>query len=399
MQTKHCAWRAAPAGRGARPGLLALTATGVLAISAPAARAADAAPPAGPCDELVGYLREALAGPVPYSMRDSGGMPTYRGLEGNLEDRLTSTWHTQSRAYTSRVTPACRAEIRRGAAPAATAAARAWTQRTEPGWIDRGRILLCTMQDPASLGEVAAWMDNDFQSDVRAVCASELATWPGAEGIRSEIFARAVQKRGFGWAVDHAVVAAANVLGTPELHEQLVPVLAAAHAHHALGYDRLREAVCAGDSEMSAARARACATFPADAEEEWPQSGRTARWLVKGAATAAFAGAVTVAAVERHDETGRAVATGAGVPLGAVLGLTVAGIAMTAARGGPAKGADSGGSKVWGTVGLLAGAVVGGIAGANEARRLAASPGARAPVTAVALAPVYFGVVFAASVE
>ncbi|HEY7374597.1 MAG TPA: hypothetical protein VIF57_20710 [Polyangia bacterium] len=59
MQTKHCRWRGALAGRGARGGLLVLAATGVLAIGAPA-RAEDAVAP-GPCDDLVVTLGEALA--------------------------------------------------------------------------------------------------------------------------------------------------------------------------------------------------------------------------------------------------------------------------------------------------------------------------------------------------
>jgi hypothetical protein len=398
METNHSRRRAALVRRGARGGRLALMGICAVAIAPRPARAQDWVLPA-PCDDLVVYLRTALADPVPYPLRDGSGMIPERELEKRLEDRLTSSWHSESRAYTSRVTPLCRAQTRRGAALEA-AAGRAWTHRTERGWSDRGRILLCTMQDPASLDEVAGWMDDPSSPDVRAICASELATWPAADGIRGAIFARAVQKRGFGWAVDHAVVAAANVMGTSELREQLVPVLATAHEHHARGYDRLRDGVCTDDGKMSAERTRACATLPDGAEDEWPQSGRTARWLVKGAATAVLAGAVTAAAVEGRNETGRAVATGAGVPMGAGLGLTIAGIAMYAERDpGQMKRSDSTGSKVWGTVGLLGGAVAGGVAGAMVAHHYAASPGECVAVTAVALAPVYFTVVIAVSVD
>ena len=127
---------------------------------------------AGPCDDLVAYVREALAGPVPDITRDRG--PGYRDQEGNIEGRLSSTWHTQPRSYRVRVTPACRGSLE----------------------------------------------------------------------------------------IDPAVVAAANVMGTPELYEALLPVLAMARAHQALGYDRLRDAVCAGEGAMSDERARACATRP-----------------------------------------------------------------------------------------------------------------------------------------
>ena len=75
-------------------------------------------------------------------------------------------------------------------------------------------------------------------------------------------------------------------------------------------------------------RARACATLPADAEDEWRQSRRTTRLLMSGAVTAAFAGTVAAAIVERHDETGRWIATAAGVPMGAIIGMAVGGIAV-----------------------------------------------------------------------
>lgn len=348
---------------------------------------------AGPCDDLVAYLGEAL--PVPDLLR-------YRGLgwaaqERSLEGGLTSTWRTLLGAYASRVTPACRAEIRRGGAPAATAAVRALLQRPEPAWIDRGRILSCMLQDPGSLSEVRQWVTGVDHVEVRAICSAELATWPGAEAVRDQVLGRAVRERAGSlegrWEIDPAVVAAANVMGTPELHDALLPVLALARAHQALGYDRVREAVCDGEGPMSDDRARACATLPADAEDEWRQTFRPRRALMSGAATAAFAATVTVASVERHDETGRWIATASGVPVGAVIGLTAAGLLAgpRVARREKA-GTSSTGDKAL-LVGSLIASVAGGLCGAWAAHSLADSPGARGTVTAAFLAPFYFGTV------
>ena len=277
----------------ATPVSLALALASTLVLAAVPARA-ESEPAAGPCEEIVAYLHEALAGPVPEPFIGRG--LDYRQQERNIEGQLQSTWGSAPRTYITRVPPACRAETRRGAAPAATAAARALTQKREPEWIARGRILLCTMQDPASLGQVDAWMA-DADPQVRAVCVSELATWPGAELVRGPILGRAVRKRRGSWQgrweIDQAVVAAANVVGTPDLAEELLPVLVAAEAHQALGYDELRDAVCTNEETMSHDRARACSTLPTDAEDEWWQSPTTEPLVASGALTTVFAGAVT----------------------------------------------------------------------------------------------------------
>jgi hypothetical protein len=394
--------RSSPARSARRDiGICTLAISSALALVAVPARA-EGETGTGPCDALVGYLRGALAGPVPEPVVDRGF--DYRERERNLEGTLTSTGRTQPRAYTALITPACRTETRRGAAPAAVAAARAWTQRREPGWIDRGRILLCTMQDPSSLGGVATWMAESGHAEVRAVCVSEIATWPGAESVRDQILGRAVRQPAGSWPVrweiDPAVVAAANVMGTPELYDELLPVLAAAHAHQALGYDRLEEAVCAGGGTMSEDRARTCSTPPADAEDEWRQRRQTSRLLTTGVATAVFAGAVTGAFVERHDETGRLIATGAGVPLGALIGITTFGVALGPVIGRHTKtGSHSAGDKVLAATVLIGGTVVGGLFGGWAARALTASPGARAPVTAIALAPIYLTTVFVLNLD
>lgn len=348
----------------------------------------------GPCDDLVAYVREVLGGPVPDMAHDRG--PGYREWEMNIEGRLTSTWRTQPRSYRVRVTPACRAEARRGAAPSATAAVRALTQRPEPALVDRGRILLCTMQDPDSLSQVPMWVTGLDHSEVHTVCTAELATWPGAEGVRDQVLGRAVRERAGDidgrWEIDPAVVAAANVMGTPELHDALLPVLVTARAHQAVGYDRLREAVCDGEGPIPDARARACSTLPRDSEDEWRQSRRPARLLKSGAMTAVYAGAVTAAIVERHDETGRWIATASGVPLGALLGMTAGGVIVGPGVARREKnGISSTGDKALLYGSMIAGSLAGAACGAWAAHSLAASPGSRGTVTAVALAPLYFG--------
>jgi hypothetical protein len=284
MRTKHV------------PVLAAVTAALVL-TAAPVHAEGKAV--AGPCDELAAYLRETLTGEVPLPSNEHGN----QDWEESLEHRLRSDWHTTPPAYISRVTLACREAIQRGDAPVVVAAARAWTQRPEPGWIEQGRIMLCAMQDPGSLAEISAWMaDAHVYGEARAVCASALATWPGAEPQRFVIATRAVRARGDWrprWEIDPALVAAANARGTPELREQLVPVLVAAHARRARGYDRLQDAVCTDDGKMSAVRTRTCSTLPLEAEADWWGEDRWKRGLASGALSAAFAGLAT--ALVQHD--------------------------------------------------------------------------------------------------
>jgi hypothetical protein len=371
----------------ARVPVFALVGAAVLALAPRPARA-EAEAGTGACDALAGYLRDALAGPTPaVPSALSSFHSEYRLLESELEDRLRSTATTSPSAYTRRVTPACRAEIRRGAAPAATEAAQAWTQRPERGWIDRGRIVRCAMQDPAALTEVDEWMDNAYRNhpEARAVCASELATWPDAELVFSGIVNRSVRRVGReDWEIDMAVVAAANVMGTPELREQLVPVLVAAHMSRALGYDRLRAAVCTNDGAMSGDRTRACSTLPPEAESEWRASEPPPpnRWLVRGGATALYAGLITAARFETKGV--RTLPTLAGVLGGGVTGLAVP-ILVAAAHDYPRNVDEEFVLKALVVPSVVAGSVLGGLA----AHAIAASPGARAPATAIGLAPLY----------
>lgn len=383
-------------------GVLAVASTLACAIAFEAAPAhAQGGPEIGPCDDLIAYLREPPAGFVLWT--DGDRRLTYREQESEVEDGLKSTQLMAPRNYAARVTPACRADARRGAASAAVAAARALLQRGEPAWIDRGHVLLCLMQDPGSLGEVAAWIDDPDHSAVRAVCVSALATWPDAKAVRDQVLGRSVRKSPGNlhgrWEIDPAVVAAAGEMGTPELLEALLPVLAAARDHQAFGYDRLRDTVCMAEGTPSEEHARACATLPVDAEEAWRRSRLPAQLLVSGALTAAFVGSVVGAYVERHDETGRRIATGAGVPLGALVGMVV-GAGVGVAVSGQQKNAHlSTRAKVLMGASTIAGTVAGGVLGGWATHALAASPGNRATVTGVALAPIYFGTEFLLSFD
>jgi hypothetical protein len=112
--------------------------------------------------------------------------------------------------------------------------------------------------------------------------------------------------------------------------------------------------------------------------------------VVRGVATAAYAGAITAAAVERNREAGREIATVAGIPDGVCLGAIAAGIVMIPIVG--ADDAKKGSPAVRHTIGAVvwvAGLVAGGVVGARVAHSLAASPDARVPVTAVGLASTY----------
>lgn len=351
------------------------------------ATAADRDTSIGPCDALADYLRGALAGPVPVISGPTFIDLGYEAREKRLEDSLRSTSPTAPLTYARRVTPVCRAETRREDAPAAVAAreaARAWTQRSERGWIDRGRIVRCAMQDFPAYNVLADWMADYFAPESRAVCASALATWPDSEHVRADIFARALRENHTSWAhweVDEAVVAAANVLGTAELREQLVGLLVAAHTHQALGYDRLREAVCASDATMSSARARACSTLPAAAEHEWTHRYRRWQWTIRGVGAVAGAGLVTAAFLTRHQADSRRIPTAVAIPGGAIAGIDAAVLASIVRQNKD----DEDFLPFWVVGGMLGGAVVGGL-GVHE---LAAWPGARAPLTALAFAPIY----------
>jgi hypothetical protein len=193
------------------------------------------------------------------------------------------------------------------------------------------------------------------------------------------------------WEIKEAVIAAARATASPQERDQFVSVLVTAHAYHAPGYDRLRAAVCTGSETMSADRVRACTTLPAGLEDGWRRSDRIEQWVVRGVATAVYAGAITAAIVERDGDTGRAVATAAGVPYGALAGIVVvAGATRPVFASSDEKGGSySTGQKILAASVAVGGAIAGGVLGGWVTHSLADSPGACVTVTAVALAPVY----------
>jgi len=352
--------------------VFALASAALLDLAAGPARAENEAGPR-PCVALVDDLRKALAEPAPVLAR---GLETDRRLpESHLKGRLRLTLPTMPPAYTAQVTLGCRAGTCGLTEPAATMATRAWTQRREIGF--------GTVQDLATLGEVAASRAEGNHPEARAVTASELTTRPRAL-LSGALLASAIRLRQGHywetWYVDPDVVAQANAMGTPELREQLVSVLAAAHAHRAVGYDQLHAAVCTNDGTMSSDRAHACSTLPTEAEEEWRRSDRRNQWLVMGGATAIYAGAVTTALVERDRQTGRVIATATGVADGVFVGVVVGTIAAH-----PFLNCTRSVCKAAGYAAIVAGGIAGGVLGGHWAHGLA--PSARAPVTAVGLAP------------
>jgi hypothetical protein len=359
-----------------------VAASALTLVSGPAH--AEGARHGGPCDELVTHLRAALEGPAPVVVDQSD--PDYNLRESRLEESLRSTAPAMPQAFAMRVTPACRAMTRRGAAPEATAAARALTERSEPGWIDRGRVVLCTMQDPESRGDVTGWMADPDHAEARAVCASALVTWPAAERQRAEIFARAVRASGSRWEIDPAIVAAANVLGTFELREELLSVVERAQRREARGYDRLRGAVCTDDGAMSVDRTRDCATPPAEAEDEWRRHRAQMRWVARGFTTFVYASATAAAFRAPDDGARRHIATVAGVVGGATIADLAIALVATARHVSPDDPTDE---ALMFKEAMVGGMIVGAIAGGLVAHAIAASPSARGPVTAAALAPLY----------
>lgn len=344
---------------------------------------------AGPCDELVTYLREALTGEPPWESSEYGN----QDWEQSLEEQLRSDRDTAPPAYVARVTPACRAAIQRGDARVAVAAARAWTQTAHAGWIEAGRTMLCAMQDPGSLAEVPAWMEDAHRfGEARAICVSALATWPGAEAQRTMVGLRVVRARGdwlTRWEIDPAVVAVANALGTPELRESLVPVLEVAAERRARGYDKLQDAVCMKDEQVSRARARACATLPLEAEHDWWQGDQWKRHLATGALTATFAS--LAAAAFADGDAGRAIATGSGAVFGAVCGAAVGwGVSAPGVNAAPRNS-----EPLRRQAAVAGGALVGAVAGGVFAHSYSTSPSKSGGTTVLTLSPLYLGAVLA----
>jgi hypothetical protein len=127
-----------------------------------------------------------------------------------------------------------------------------------------------------------------------------------------------------------------------------------------------------------------CSTLPARAEDGRRRNGPRA-WLIRGFLTVDYGAAIAVSIAARDAEAGRPIATVAGVAGGWIAG------AVAAYYGGVAGGLNDGkGETSVGFEGLIVGgSIVGGVLGGLAAHALAASPGARVPVTAIGLAPLY----------
>jgi hypothetical protein len=337
----------------------------------------DHAPAGKPCDGLTAFLQRSFDDAAPVAPRRPNGRyaggNNYPNWEKDMERALRARFPMGPLGFSGLVTPACREQASRGDAAILGELVRGWTRRPEQDWVAVGRVLACALHDRDALAALPAWMADADLFGARAVCTAELASWPEAGAVRDGLLATMVRKGEEGWEVDAAVVAVANVQGTPALRRMLVPVLQAARARRAIGYDRLRRAVCepVGNDAWEAA----CTALPAGAEDAWRQRGQTTtRTLGAAGATVLVGGAIVGAYVQRDRGVARGIATGAGALTGAGLGLALAGLAV--AGGGYSRSGDgAGGLMLFGTV---AGAALGGVA----AYALASSPRARAPVTA-----------------
>ena len=172
-------------------------------------------------------------------------------------------------------------------------------------------------------------------------------------------------------------------MGTSELREQLVPVLVEANARHAARYDRLRAALCV-DSAMSGDRMRACAALPAGAEERWRWNSPKA-WVIRGFLTLDYGAAIALSVATRDVSAGRPLATVAGAAGGFMVGdIAAVGGAMAGGLLHDGREPDAG------AYFLIAGSsIVGGVLGGLATHALAASPGARVPLTVLGFAPLY----------
>jgi hypothetical protein len=188
------------------------------------------------------------------------------------------------------------------------------------------------------------------------------------------------------WRLAPGVVERAQS-GTPAARDQLVPILEAAAARHALGYEELRAAVCVPGEAASDARARACATLPVKSAEEWARLDRLERRLVLGASTVLYAGAVTAAFVASNSGGSRSLATATGAADGALAGAMVGAITLIPLHLARCE-SNACALLIVGTE--VGGMIAGGVLGGRWAHDL--GPAARGPLVAAGLAPFIFTV-------
>jgi hypothetical protein len=190
-----------------------------------------------------------------------------------------------------------------------------------------------------------------------------------------------------GWQVDPALLALLEVDQDPLLRDELVPVLQTAQQRHALGLDRLHEAVCARMDQASPQRTSLCA-----ASIDWsPKPDRRRddnhlalrRLTLDLAATAVAGGLVVGAYLTRDEQASRVIATGS-----AALGGAVVGMGAGAALGylfnivGPGKSNNA-------APYVIVGSIVGGSLGGWAGYAASSSPTSRPWVTAIGLAIPY----------
>jgi hypothetical protein len=173
--------------------------------------------------------------------------------------------------------------------------------------------------------------------------------------------------------------------GTPTGRDGFVPLLEAAHARQAVGYDALRAAVCVPDEAASADRARACARLPVEAEEGWRRIDHVERRLFLAAATAVYAGVATASFVNRNDGGVRQLATVTGAADGVLVGALAGALVQAPfhAKGSCQSNACVAVSVTVGLGSMIAGGVIMG----RWAHDL--GPAARGPLVAAGLVPFY----------
>ena len=239
--------------------------------------------------------------------------------------------------------------------------------------------------------ELTGWFGSRMDEHAKAVCYESLASWPGSDGLWKPALDGAIYEQSDRWYVDGAVIEWASKIATPDARDRLLPVVRAADAHHAVGFDALRGAVCVTDPASSEAQRTTCVALASQHESDWRQqesdleaqrqrSAATKRHIPAIiASTVVAGGAVGAAYATRDSDVGRGIAVASGATAGAALGFTV--VAISALKG---NWVSKNGNELPGAI--LGGMAVGAALGGVGAYFLTSSPKARAPVTGAALA-------------
>ena len=333
------------------------------------------APPAGACDGLDRYLRQA-------------GDGTPSSVQGPLSGANVSV-------DIALVGDACRDRIHRGDMPDVPSLIRRWASQPEPEWRDLGQRFSCAAEDPAALPEVAAWLSSKTSELTRAVCIARLPYWPGAALARRDVFQNLVQQIDGIWQVDPGALLAAQEHDSVALWDLLVPAVATGKERRAVGAEALERRVCSDLRKAAPERQKLCAERASQRERsEKPEPvnhtpvPKLALDILAGVAVGGLAAGTYVA---RESDVGRGIATASGVLGGAVIGAAIG--ALPAYIYGMKTRHDDATPAF-----LIAGSVVGGVLGGFAAYAVSTSSSARAPTTAVCLA-IPFLVVIALPVD